>query len=168
MLVVSLPVAVRADENRRGRDITPDPALFFSNFSEGLAFRGDKDVLAFSGRAGFKRSENGGDHWNRAMNGFVDSQGVEPFGSGLCQAPSSPGTVYSATGAAVPILTKAHVETIMRPRRSSSMRSWVGAMAMEMSRARSLFCPNSHAARAEGGDLRGVEPSASRPRGARS
>ena len=101
-LVVSLSVAARADEDRRGRDVTPDPALFFGNFSEGVVFRGEKEVLALAGRAGFKRSENGGDHWKRAMTGFVDAQGVEPFGSGFCQSASAPSTVYSASAAAAP------------------------------------------------------------------
>src|SRR6266853_4029908 len=53
MLVASLPVAARADEKRHARDVTPDPGIFFS-----LAFRGENEVLAVPGRAGFRRSEN--------------------------------------------------------------------------------------------------------------
>jgi photosystem II stability/assembly factor-like uncharacterized protein len=97
MLVVALSLGARAEGGACGRDVTPDPALFFANYSEGVVFRGENEVLAFAGRSGFHRSDNGGDRWKRAMNGFVDATGIEPYGSGLCQAPSAPGTVYSAT-----------------------------------------------------------------------
>src|SRR5437660_8428085 len=70
MFVLSLSATARADGNRGARDVTPDPAIFFSNFSQALAFRGENEVLAFSGRAGFRHSENRGDRWRRAMNGF--------------------------------------------------------------------------------------------------
>ncbi len=99
IFLVSFSVAARAEEKGRARDVTPDPALFFGNFSEGIAFRGEKSVLSMSGRAGFRRTDSRGEHWRRTMSGFVDSQGVEPFANGLCQAPSAPGTVYSPSGA---------------------------------------------------------------------
>jgi photosystem II stability/assembly factor-like uncharacterized protein len=91
--------AVRADEGSRSRDVTPDPALVFDNFSETFGFHGENSLLVFAGRSGFHRSDSRGNRWRRAMNGFLDPTGVEPFGGGLCQARSDPSTVYSASGA---------------------------------------------------------------------
>jgi photosystem II stability/assembly factor-like uncharacterized protein len=86
---------VRADEHSRSRDVTPDPATVFSNFSEFFAFHGEDSLLVSAGRSGFHRSDDRGDRWRRAMNGFVARNGVEPFARGFCQAPSEPSTVYS-------------------------------------------------------------------------
>jgi photosystem II stability/assembly factor-like uncharacterized protein len=86
---------------RRGRPgsrLTPNLALFFANFSEAVAFGGERDLLVLSGRPGFHRSENLGERWRLAMTGFIDSAGVEPFGNGFCQAQSVPSTVYSPSG----------------------------------------------------------------------
>ncbi|TMA86415.1 MAG: hypothetical protein E6J63_16865 [Deltaproteobacteria bacterium] len=97
-LIVSFSVALRAGQ---AGDVTPDPGLFFTNTSEGLALAGESSVLATSGRPGFHRTDSGGKDWQRAMNGFVDSAGVEPFASGFCQAPSAAATVYSFSNVAL-------------------------------------------------------------------
>src|SRR6266850_5033613 len=81
------------------RDVAPDMALVFSNFSESYAFAGERDLLVVAGRSGFHRTDNAGARWRRAMAGFVDSNGTEPFAFGFCQAPSQRSTVYSGTGA---------------------------------------------------------------------
>lgn len=94
-----LSTSARADRDGRARDVTPDPAIFFTNSSEAVAIDGEGGLLASSGRAGFHRSDTGGDLWQRAMRQYVDSSGVEQFASMLCQAPSSPPTVYGLDGA---------------------------------------------------------------------
>src|SRR5258708_7122144 len=57
------------------------------------------------------------------------------------------GVTKSAASTRSPSFSRssASASTIMRPRRSSSISCWVGEMAMEMSLARPLFCPNSRA-----------------------
>jgi photosystem II stability/assembly factor-like uncharacterized protein len=102
ILLASSSVAAHADQSGRARDVTPDPALFFPNFSEPVALHGRESLLVTSGRAGFRRSDSRGEHWRRAMDGFVDSAGVEPLALGLCQAPSAPSTIYSASGGNFP------------------------------------------------------------------
>jgi photosystem II stability/assembly factor-like uncharacterized protein len=76
------------------RDVTPDMGVVMSFFSEAFAFD-DDGMLVFAGRGGFRRTSDGGKHWKRAMDGYVLSNGVEPYGNGFCQAPSAPSTVYS-------------------------------------------------------------------------
>jgi len=101
IFVLSLSFASRGDQMGRASDVTPDPGLFFTNSSEGVALAGGNSVLATSGRPGFHRTDSLGEPWQRAMSGFVDSAGLEPFASGFCQAGSAPSTVYSFSNLAL-------------------------------------------------------------------
>jgi len=100
-LVLFLSNPLSANERDVARDVTPDPSLVLSS-SESYAFGGEGRLLVNSGRPGFRRTENGGERWQRAMNGFIDSNGVEPFPGAMCQAPSAPSTVYGPGGGSVP------------------------------------------------------------------
>jgi len=81
------------------RDVTPDMGIVFQAFfSEGFALFGHHGVFASSADAGFRRSQNGGEHWERAMSGYVDAVGTEQFAGGFCQSPSTPATLYSPSG----------------------------------------------------------------------
>lgn len=79
-----------------------------SVFSEALAFD-DGRVLVFAGRPGFRRSNNAGKVWQRAMDGYTSSNGVEPYGNGFFQAPSAPSTIYSPGLVFGPLLTETPV-----------------------------------------------------------
>jgi len=94
-LFFSFAAGARADAVR---DVTPDPAAVFSNFSESFAFLGENRLAVFTGRAGFRTSDNRGNRWQRAMDGFVDATGVQPFGNGFCQSPSTPAILYAPAG----------------------------------------------------------------------
>jgi len=100
-LVLFLSSPLSANERDVARDVTPDPSLVGGS-SESYAFGGEGRLLVSSGRPGFHRTENGGERWQRAMNGFIDSNGVEPFPGAMCQAPSAPSTVYGPGGGSVP------------------------------------------------------------------
>jgi photosystem II stability/assembly factor-like uncharacterized protein len=59
----------------------------------------DRDeVLVATGRAGYFRSEDRGEGWQRSMAGLVAANGVSPFLISHCQAPSEPRIVYALVG----------------------------------------------------------------------
>ena len=81
------------------RDVSPDPGgVNPGAFSESFAFAGEGRVTVFTGRGGFRTSESRGGEWRRAMTGYLETRGVEPYGNGFCVAPSDPMVLYSPSG----------------------------------------------------------------------
>jgi hypothetical protein len=78
LLVVAGVSATAGASDLNTREVTPNPAILFGNMTEMAAFASDNKVLVFTGRGGFRISENAGINWQRAMNGYVTPAGVEP------------------------------------------------------------------------------------------
>src|SRR5947209_19272832 len=99
VVIASVLLATSARAQRAHvRDVAPDTGIVFQNFfSEAFALLGH-GVFVSSGSGGFRRSQNRGERWERAMSGYLDAAGVEPFAGGFCQSPSSPATIYSPSG----------------------------------------------------------------------
>src|SRR5262245_25674740 len=69
---------------------------------EPLLFSPGGDLLALTGRPGLYTLRAQTQRWERAMNGVVGLDGVEPPVDYACQAPSAPNTVYAFTGPGYP------------------------------------------------------------------
>lgn len=88
-ICLSLPAAAQ--------DAGPEDGILCCNGLERFSFDGDS-VLTTTGRAGIFRSDNRGGRWRRSMQGLVAPNGVAPQVVFVCQAPSSPKTLYALAG----------------------------------------------------------------------
>src|SRR5258708_16789637 len=103
VLALAHCLTARADsEDHRAREAGPEDGFLCCNGVIPFLFRHD-EVLTTTGRAGIFRSERRGERWQRSMKGLLAPNGVSPFVSFLCQAPSQPRIVYAlaVTGGAV-------------------------------------------------------------------
>jgi photosystem II stability/assembly factor-like uncharacterized protein len=95
---LALFLTARADsDDHRAREAGPEDGILCCVGGVPFLFHHD-EVLTTTGRAGIFRSEHRGERWQRSMKGLVAPNGVSPFLSFLCQAPSQPRIVYALTG----------------------------------------------------------------------
>jgi photosystem II stability/assembly factor-like uncharacterized protein len=76
------------------REAGPEAGIVFNSF----IFRRPGEVLGNSGRGGIFTTNSRGERWQRSMRGMTNASGAEASIPGVCQALSSPGILYAATG----------------------------------------------------------------------
>ncbi len=83
-----------ASAHAGAKEAGPEAGILFNSF----LFRRPGEVLGNSGRGGVFTTNSRGERWQRSMRGMTNASGAEASIPGICQALSSPGILYAATG----------------------------------------------------------------------